>query len=100
MLLWQKEGLRMPLYEYRCQDCGNLLTIRQSFSDDSVPSCPACGDRQMKRIISSVSVVKTEQERASDLSWVDKNLAGRIRKKASRQLGPALQEAVERMESQ
>jgi hypothetical protein len=53
----------------------------------------------MKRLISSVSVVKTEQERVSDLSWVDKNLAGRIKKKASRKLSPALQEAVDRMES-
>jgi putative FmdB family regulatory protein len=90
----------MPLYEYRCEDCGNLLTIRQSFSDQNIPSCTACGSQQMKRIISSVSVVKTKQERVSDLSWVDKNLAGRIRKKASRKLGPALQETVGRMESQ
>jgi putative FmdB family regulatory protein len=89
----------MPLYDYRCEDCGTLLTIRQSFSDDSAPSCPACGGQQMKRLISSVSVVKTEQERVSDLSWVDKNLAGRIKKKASRKLSPALQEAVDRMES-
>lgn len=90
----------MPLYEYRCPDCGNQLTILQPLSDASVPSCPTCDDRPMKRIISSVSVVKTEQERISDLSWVDRNLAGRIRKKASRKLGPALQETVDRMESQ
>jgi hypothetical protein len=47
-----------------------------------------------------VSVVKSEQDRASDLSWVDKNLAGRIRRKASHKLSPALQETVDRMESQ
>lgn len=89
----------MPLYDYRCEDCGNLQTIRQSFSDDSAPSCSTCGGWQMKRIISSVYVVKSEQERVSDLSWVDKNLAGRIKKKASRKLSPALQEVVDRMES-
>ena len=90
----------MPLYEYRCPDCGSQFAILQAFSDESVPSCSTCEERPMKRIISSVSVVKTEQERISDLSWVDRNLASRIRNKASRKLGPALQEAVDRMESQ
>ena len=89
----------MPLYEYRCQECGALLTIRQSFSDDSTPACSSCGDRPMKRIISAASIVKSEQERVTDLSWVDKNLAGRIKKKASHKLSPALQDAVDRMES-
>jgi hypothetical protein len=54
----------------------------------------------MKRLISAVSVVKSEQDRASDLSWVDKNLAGRIKRKASHKLSPALQETVDRMESE
>ncbi len=90
----------MPLYEYRCQECGALITMRQSFSDDGTPPCSSCGSRQMKRLISAVSIVKSEQERASDLSWVDKNLAGRIKRKASHKLSPALQEAVDRMESQ
>jgi putative FmdB family regulatory protein len=89
----------MPLYEYRCGQCRAVLTIRQSFSDENAPACSGCGARSMKRIISSVSVVKSERERASDLSWVDRNLAGRIKKKASGKLGPALQDAVDRMES-
>jgi putative FmdB family regulatory protein len=89
----------MPLYEYRCEECGTLLTVRQSFSDDSAPTCSACAGQHMKRIISSISVVKSERERASDLSWVDKNLASRIKKKASSRLNPALQQAVDRMES-
>jgi putative FmdB family regulatory protein len=89
----------MPLYEYRCEQCLAVLTIRQSFSEESSPACSECGAGQMKRIISSVSVVKSERERASDLSWVDRNLAGRIKKKASGKLGPALQDAVDRMES-
>ena len=74
-------------------------TVRQSFSDDSTPSCSTCGSQHMRRIISSVSIVKSELERTSNLSWVDKNLAGRIKKKASRKLSPALQDTVDRMES-
>jgi hypothetical protein len=53
----------------------------------------------MTRLISRVSVVKSEQDRTRDLSWVDRDLAGRIKKKASGKLNPGLREAVDRMES-
>ena len=89
----------MPLYEYRCPDCGAQVTIRQSFTDDSSPACSACGGDAMVRIISRVSIVKSERDRTRDLSWVDRDLAGRIKRKASGKLNPALQETVDRMES-
>ena len=89
----------MPLYEYRCQDCGAEVTVRQSFSDDHAPACPDCAGG-MVRVISRVSVVKSEQDRVSDLSWVDKGLAGRIRKRVSEKPNPGLQEALDRMEAQ
>ena len=89
----------MPLYEYRCQDCGAQVTIRQSFTDDRSPPCSTCGGDAMTRIISRVSIVKSEQDRTRDLSWVDRDLAGRIKRKASGKLNPALQETVDRMES-
>jgi hypothetical protein len=53
----------------------------------------------MTRLISRVSIVKSEQDRTRDLSWVDRDLAGRIKKKASGRLNPGLQETVDRMES-
>jgi hypothetical protein len=53
----------------------------------------------MMRIFSPISQAKTKKERITDLSWVDKNLAGRIKKKASRKLNPGLKDAVDRMES-
>ena len=33
----------MPTYEYRCADCGEHLEAVQSFSDDPLTVCPACG---------------------------------------------------------
>lgn len=89
----------MPLYEYRCPECRESLTIRQDFDDESAPSCATCGDQPMRRVVSCIHLVKSEQERIRDLSWVDKNLAARIKKKASRPLSSALQDAVDRMES-
>jgi putative FmdB family regulatory protein len=89
----------MPLYEYRCEDCGTQDTVRQSFSDDRSPPCATCGSDRMTRLISRVSIVKSEQDRTRDLSWIDRNLAGRIKKKASDKLSPGLQDTVDRMES-
>ena len=33
----------MPLYEYRCKNCGHQFDIQQSFADDSLTVCPNCG---------------------------------------------------------
>ena len=89
----------MPLYEYRCDQCGEQVTVRQSFSDETLPCCASCGSDRMRRLISRVSIVKSEQDRTRDLSWIDRDLAGRIKKKASDKLSPGLQDTVDRMES-
>jgi putative FmdB family regulatory protein len=33
----------MPTYEYRCKDCGEHLEVVQSFNDQALTVCPACG---------------------------------------------------------
>jgi len=33
----------MPLYEYRCLDCGETIEIIQKFSDSPLSECEACG---------------------------------------------------------
>ncbi len=33
----------MPLYEYKCQECGLRFERRQSFTEDAVTICPDCG---------------------------------------------------------
>ena len=33
----------MPTYEYRCRNCGEQLEVVQSFTDDPLKECPACG---------------------------------------------------------
>ncbi len=32
----------MPIYEYRCRDCGEALEVRQAFTDDALTECPHC----------------------------------------------------------
>ena len=33
----------MPTYEYACRSCGEHLEVVQSFRDDPLTECPACG---------------------------------------------------------
>jgi putative FmdB family regulatory protein len=89
----------MPLYEYRCQACGQQVTLWQSFSATDSPSCPACGHKDLTRLISRVSVVKSAGERTRDLSWVDRNLAQRIEKNANTKLNPNFREMLNKMDS-
>lgn len=46
----------MPTYEYLCQDCDQPLEVFQSFSDDALTDCPACGG-SLKKVFGSVGVV-------------------------------------------
>ncbi|OUD14174.1 FmdB family zinc ribbon protein [Thioflexithrix psekupsensis] len=32
----------MPIYEYKCSDCGHELEALQKMSDDPLTHCPAC----------------------------------------------------------
>lgn len=42
----------MPIYEYRCPDCGHEFEIIQSFRDDPITDCPSCEGAQVKKKIS------------------------------------------------
>jgi putative FmdB family regulatory protein len=89
----------MPLYEYRCEDCGRRVTIWRSFSETSPPHCPICGGENLTRLISQVSVVKSERDRTKDLSWIDRDVARRFRNKAGGKPSPEFEETLDRMES-
>jgi len=45
----------MPTYEYRCKDCGEDLEVVQSFTDDPLDTCPACGG-SLKKVFGSVGI--------------------------------------------
>jgi putative FmdB family regulatory protein len=88
----------MPTYDYRCRSCHERTVVQHSLSEEPRLECPYCGSEEMARIISRVSVVMSSQDRARDLSWVDRNLAGRLRKKATGKLNPPLRDTLDRME--
>lgn len=43
----------MPIYEYRCQECGRELERLQKLSDPVLTDCPACDKPALKRLISA-----------------------------------------------
>jgi len=45
----------MPIYEYRCDSCGQGLEKLQRMSDDKLVDCPACGEPALKRLVSAVA---------------------------------------------
>jgi putative FmdB family regulatory protein len=45
----------MPIYEYRCADCGHELEAIQKFSDSALERCPACGTDGLRRKISAAA---------------------------------------------
>lgn len=41
---------KMPTYEYACRSCGTHIEVVQSFSDDPLTTCEACGGSLRKVI--------------------------------------------------
>lgn len=45
----------MPIYEYRCPDCGHQFDALQKISDDPISECPECSAGNVKKLISRTS---------------------------------------------
>lgn len=44
----------MPIYEYRCKDCGKVFARLQTIANPTKTTpCPACGSDQTGRILST-----------------------------------------------
>ncbi len=65
----------MPIYEYRCLDCGKLLEVMQKYSDEPVKNCPDC-EGEVKKLISNTSFI------LKGTGWYVTDYASAERKKA------------------
>ncbi len=43
----------MPIYEYRCSECGHELEKLQKISDPPWTECPACGKPALVKLVSA-----------------------------------------------
>jgi putative FmdB family regulatory protein len=105
----------MPIYEYGCYDCRKRVNIFfRSFSEVATKeaTCPRCGGVNLKRLISKVAVLRSEESRLesmadpSNLAGLDENdpksIARWMRKMSSEMgedLGGEFNEVVDRLEA-
>jgi len=45
----------MPIYEYKCSNCGYQFEKIQKFSDEPLQKCPNCDKNALNKLISSPS---------------------------------------------
>src|SRR6516165_8905893 len=45
----------MPTYEYACKSCGEHLEVVQSFKDNALTRCPACGG-PLRKVFGSIGI--------------------------------------------
>jgi len=92
----------MPIYEYRCQECGHkstfvTLSVKSSFN----PECKKCGSSNLEKIISRVAFSRSEESRLENLAdpsklgeldMEDPKSLGRWMKKMGKEMGEDLGE--------
>ncbi|MGC9356238.1 MAG: FmdB family zinc ribbon protein [Anaerolineae bacterium] len=108
----------MPIYEYRCLNCRRRFSAfwrTYSAAEEAEPKCTHCGSDRVKRLVSRIRVVRSEESRMEDLAdpsaWGDfdendpKSMGRFMRKMMDEMgdevgdLGPEFEEVVDRLES-
>ena len=66
----------MPIYTYRCENCGVRFDRQQSFSDQPLTRCPECGKKTLRKVYTPVGIVfkgsgfyATDHRSPSGTSW-------------------------------
>ena len=47
----------MPIYTYRCENCGIQFEKHQSFSDQPLTRCPECSKNALRKVYLPVGIV-------------------------------------------
>lgn len=54
----------MPIYEYRCEECGKRSSaLLMSYSSPD-PACPHCGKHSLRRLVSTFATVSSGENDA------------------------------------
>ena len=87
----------MPIYEYLCSACnGRFSKLVRGFSEPEGLECPRCGAANVRRAVSRVAVVRSEEARLDSMAdgamfnGLDENdpaSVARWAKKMGRELG-------------
>ncbi len=61
----------MPIYEYYCADCRKRVSVffrTMSEASDEAARCPNCQGAHLRRLVSRVAVLKSEESRMDNLA--------------------------------
>jgi putative FmdB family regulatory protein len=59
----------MPIYEYRCLDCGRYQSVLvRTYSDPTDLTCPRCQGTHLRKLISRFAVLHSDESRLEDLA--------------------------------
>jgi putative FmdB family regulatory protein len=47
----------MPIYTYRCENCGVQFERHQSFTDEPLKRCPECSKNKLRKVITPAGIV-------------------------------------------
>jgi putative FmdB family regulatory protein len=47
----------MPIYQYKCTNCGANIEKMQSFSADPLVDCPECHQPTLKRVLQAAGII-------------------------------------------
>lgn len=96
----------MPIYEYLCEDCGRKSTHLVLREEGFQATCKYCGGSRLRRLISRVAVLRSEEARIERLTDPDRwggldegdpRTFARWMKEVGRELGEDLGEDVDQM---
>lgn len=105
----------MPIYEYYCRHCRRRVSLfyrTMSAATATTPACPHCQGQDLRRLISRVAVVRSEDSRLDEmadparfagLDEDDPRALGRMMREMGNELGedmdPEFNEVIDRLES-
>lgn len=105
----------MPIYEYYCYDCKKRVSVffrTISEASDEAALCPTCEGKRLKRLVSKVRMLRSEESRLESLADPSmmaglegedpKALASFMRRMSSEMgepLDPEMTEVMDRLES-
>lgn len=72
----------MPIYEYRCNDCGKEFEVIQKFSDKPIGKCIHCSGKKVEKLISQSSFV------LKGSGWYANDYGGKKAKDAPKEAAP------------
>lgn len=66
----------MPIYEYRCEECGKRSSSLLASYSSPDPACPHCGKPALRRLVSTFATVSSKESDGGDDFGGDDDFVG------------------------